>query len=57
MKLYLAWAGLKLGRKYATPIFDGASMDEVAAELKEAGLPNWRTYLYDGFQVKDLISQ
>ncbi len=45
----LAWAGVKLGKKYATPIFDGASMDEVAAELKEAGLPEFgRAYLYDG---------
>jgi len=45
----LGWAGLKMGRTYATPIFDGASMDEVAAELKEAGLPDYgRTYLYDG---------
>ena len=39
----LAWAGLKLGRKYATPIFDGASMEEVEAELTEAGLPECRT--------------
>ncbi len=46
----LAWAGLKLGRRYATPIFDGATEAEVAAELKEAGLPDWgRTYLYNGF--------
>ncbi|MCV9388985.1 DNA-directed RNA polymerase subunit beta [Reichenbachiella ulvae] len=45
----LAWAGYKLGRKYATPIFDGATMEEVAAELKEAGLPEYgRSYLYDG---------
>ncbi|GAB3169963.1 DNA-directed RNA polymerase subunit beta [Telluribacter humicola] len=45
----LAWAGLKMGRRYATPIFDGATEDEVAAELKEAGLPDWgRTYLYNG---------
>lgn len=45
----LAWAGLKLGRRYATPIFDGATEAEVAAELKEAGLPDWgRTYLYNG---------
>ena len=45
----LGWAGLKLGRKYATPIFDGASVEEVSAELKEAGLPEFgRTYLYDG---------
>jgi len=45
----LAWAGHKLGRKYATPIFDGASLDEVQKELSEAGLPAYgRTYLYDG---------
>ncbi len=45
----LGWAGLKLDRKYATPIFDGATMEEVASELKEADLPDFgRTYLYDG---------
>ena len=45
----LGWAGLKLGRKYATPIFDGASMEEVASELSEAQVPEFgRTYLYDG---------
>jgi DNA-directed RNA polymerase, beta subunit/140 kD subunit len=45
----LAWAGQKLGKKYATPIFDGASMEEVSAELEAAGLPPYgRTYLYDG---------
>ena len=45
----LAWAGQKLGRKYATPIFDGATSTEVAKELEEAGLPAWgRTYLYNG---------
>ncbi|MBX2951596.1 MAG: DNA-directed RNA polymerase subunit beta [Leadbetterella sp.] len=45
----LGWAGKKLGRKYATPIFDGASNEEVSAELKEAGLAEFgRTYLYNG---------
>lgn len=45
----LGWAGLKLGKKYATPIFDGASMEQVANELKEAKLPEYgRSYLYDG---------
>jgi DNA-directed RNA polymerase subunit beta len=45
----LGWAGLKLGKKYATPIFDGASEEEVAKELKTAGLPEFgRTHLYDG---------
>ena len=45
----LGWAGQKLGRKYSTPIFDGASIEEVDKELKDAGLPDYgRTYLYDG---------
>jgi DNA-directed RNA polymerase subunit beta len=45
----LGWAGLKLGRKYATPIFDGATEQEVVNELNEAELPHYgRTTLYDG---------
>lgn len=45
----LGWAGLKLGKKYATPIFDGASMAQVAGELKAAKLPEFgRSYLFDG---------
>jgi DNA-directed RNA polymerase subunit beta len=45
----LGWAGYKLGRRYATPIFDGATLEEVQKELREAGLPeSGRTYLYDG---------
>jgi DNA-directed RNA polymerase subunit beta len=45
----LAWAGQRLGKKYATPIFDGATLDEVSHELELAGLPAYgRTYLYDG---------
>ena len=45
----LGWAGLKLGKKYSTPIFDGATLDQVSAELTEAGLPEFgRTELYDG---------
>jgi len=45
----LGWAGQKLGVKYATPIFDGASLEEISAEIKKAGLPEFgRTYLYDG---------
>ena len=54
----LAWAGLELGKKYATPIFDGASMDEVEAELQAAGLPSaGREYLNDGLQVSVSISR
>jgi DNA-directed RNA polymerase subunit beta len=45
----LGWAGKKLGRKYATPIFDGATHDQINAETDEAGIPrNGKTYLYDG---------
>ncbi|MCS5663814.1 MAG: DNA-directed RNA polymerase subunit beta, partial [Flavobacteriales bacterium] len=45
----LGWAGQKLGRKYATPIFDGASLDEITELTKEAGIPEFgHTYLYDG---------
>ena len=45
----LGWAGLNLNKKYATPIFDGASEEEVEAELKLANVPSaGRTYLYDG---------
>ena len=45
----LAWAGKELDRTYATPIFDGATEEQVQNELKEAGLPSFgRTYLYDG---------
>ena len=45
----LGWAGMELGKKYATPIFDGASSEEIEKELKKAGLPEWgKAELYDG---------
>ena len=45
----LGWAGQKLNKKYATPIFDGATEDEVSYELDKARLPEWgRTELFDG---------
>lgn len=45
----LGWAGLKLGRHFATPIFDGATWDEVGDFLEEAGLPrDGKAQLYDG---------
>ncbi len=45
----LAWAGQKLGLKFSTPIFDGASIDEINEYLVKAGLPeNGKVYLYDG---------
>jgi DNA-directed RNA polymerase subunit beta (EC 2.7.7.6) len=45
----LGWAGQKLGRKFATPIFDGASIDQINELTEEAGIPLFgHTYLYDG---------
>ncbi|WP_421775578.1 DNA-directed RNA polymerase subunit beta [Gracilimonas sp.] len=45
----LGWAAKKMGVTFASPIFDGASMDEVREKLKEAGLPeDGRVNLYDG---------
>src|SRR4029079_2487075 len=45
----LGWAGEKLGMRFATPIFDGASVDEIAQHIEKAGLPTFgHTYLYDG---------
>ena len=45
----LGWAGEKLGRKFATPIFDGASIQEICDLTEEAGVPEFGvTHLYDG---------
>ena len=45
----LGWAGLKLGEKYATPIFDGATIDQINELTDKAGIPRFgHTYLYDG---------
>ena len=45
----LGWAGQKLGRKFATPIFDGATLDQINELTDEAGIPRFgHTHLYDG---------
>ena len=45
----LVWTGEKLGLKFATPIFDGASVEEIAKYCEEANIPmHGHTYLYDG---------
>ena len=45
----LGWAGKNLGRKFSTPIFDGASLDEINKLTDEANVPRFgHTYLYDG---------
>jgi DNA-directed RNA polymerase subunit beta len=45
----LGWAGKKMGLKFATPIFDGATVDEIGQYCTESGIPSMgHTYLYDG---------
>ena len=45
----LGWAGKELGLRFATPIFDGASLDDLNVWTDKAGVPNYgKTYLYDG---------
>jgi DNA-directed RNA polymerase subunit beta len=45
----LGWAGKELGVKFATPIFDGASMDDLNGWTDKAGIPRYgKTYLIDG---------
>ncbi len=45
----LGWTGQKLGLKFATPIFDGASVEEIAGYCEQADIPMYgHTYLYDG---------
>ena len=45
----LGWAGMNLNKKFATPIFDGATIDEINALTDEAGVPKFgHTFLYDG---------
>ena len=45
----LGWAGQELGLKFATPVFDGASLDEINELTRKAGVPDvGSTYLYDG---------
>jgi len=45
----LGWAGQRLGNKFATPIFDGATIEEITNLTDKAGVPEYgHTYLYDG---------
>ena len=45
----LGWAGKELGVKFATPIFDGATIDDLNTWTDKAGIPRYgKTYLYDG---------
>ncbi len=45
----LGWAGQRLGLKFATPIFDGATIEQISEYTDKAGIPRYgKTYLYDG---------
>tara|TARA_B100001029_G_scaffold53808_1_gene43192 strand:+ start:2738 stop:6538 length:3801 start_codon:yes stop_codon:yes gene_type:complete len=45
----LGWAGLNLNKKFSTPIFDGASIDQINKLTEEGRVPQYgHTYLYDG---------
>ncbi len=50
LETHLGWAAKKLGECYATPVFEGASVDQIKDKLKEAGLPeSGKIRLFDGF--------
>jgi DNA-directed RNA polymerase subunit beta len=54
----LGWAGKKLGLKFATPIFDGASLDQITEYTEKAGLPKFGTLTFMMVVlVRDLLSQ
>ncbi|OFY45307.1 MAG: DNA-directed RNA polymerase subunit beta [Bacteroidetes bacterium RBG_13_44_24] len=45
----LGWAGKELGLKFSTPIFDGATIDQITEYTDKADLPKYgKTFLYDG---------
>ncbi|MFO7789144.1 MAG: DNA-directed RNA polymerase subunit beta [Bacteroidota bacterium] len=45
----LGWAGEKLGMKFSTPIFDGATLDQISEYTDKAGLPRYgKTHIFDG---------
>jgi DNA-directed RNA polymerase subunit beta len=49
LETHLGWAAKKLGQKIATPVFDGASIDDIKHKLEEAGLPtDGKVSLHDG---------
>lgn len=49
LETHLGWAAKALGMKFATPVFDGASIDEIKGFLKKANLPeNGKSIVFDG---------
>ena len=58
LETHLGWAGMALGVKFATPVFDGASEDALKGFLTQAGLPtSGKTLLYDGMTGEPLENQ
>ncbi|MBD3382446.1 MAG: DNA-directed RNA polymerase subunit beta, partial [candidate division Zixibacteria bacterium] len=57
LETHLGWAADVLNQFYSTPVFDGASIEEVKAELKKAGLPeSGKVEIYDGFSGEKFSS-
>jgi DNA-directed RNA polymerase subunit beta len=51
LETHLGWAGKVLGKHFATPVFDGATEEDLRGYMKEAGLPSsGKTMLFDGMQ-------
>ncbi len=49
LETHLGWAGRELGLRFATPVFEGATEDEIHQMLEKAGLPeDGKSLLYDG---------
>ena len=54
LETHLGWAAEKLGQHMATPVFEGATVDEIYAKLKEAGLPeDGKIKLIDGMTGRE----
>ena len=57
LETHLGWAAKTMGVRYATPVFDGCTLDELQAELKKAGLPDHaKSPVWDG-RTGDKIDQ
>jgi len=54
LETHLGWAGYELGQSFATPVFEGATEDEIREMLNQAGLPeDGKTLLYDGISGEE----
>src|SRR5690625_7269356 len=53
----LGWAGMTLGVKYASPVFDGATYEQVQEELRKAGLPEDGRVQIGRASCREIVSQ